>query len=65
MRQREIAKEAKAVDWQIRAIRGATTVPENSAEAIAGAVTEMLDAMEQSNQLDPTQIISATFFSHS
>jgi len=49
------------VDWQIRAIRGATTVPENSAEAIAGAVTEMLDAMEQSNQLDPTQIISATF----
>ncbi len=49
------------MDWQIRAIRGATTVPENSVEAIAAAVTELLDALEQSNQLDPTQIISATF----
>jgi chorismate mutase len=49
------------VDWQIRAIRGATTVPDNSAEAIAEAVTEMLDALEFDNQLDPTKIISATF----
>lgn len=49
------------MDWQIRAIRGATTVPENSVEAIAAAVTELLDALEQNNQLDPTQIISATF----
>ncbi len=49
------------MDWQIRAIRGATTVAENSAEAIAEAVTEMLDALESQNQLDPTQIISATF----
>ncbi|MEM6450895.1 MAG: chorismate mutase [Cyanobacteria bacterium P01_D01_bin.105] len=48
-------------DWQIRAIRGATTVSENSAEAIAEAVTEMLDDVESRNQLDPTQIVSATF----
>lgn len=49
------------MDWQIRAVRGATTVAENSAEAIAEAVTEMLDALESQNQLDPAQIISATF----
>ncbi|MGB3294346.1 MAG: chorismate mutase [Phormidesmis sp.] len=49
------------MDWQIRAIRGATTVPENSKEAIAEAVTELLDTVESLNQLDPTQIISATF----
>lgn len=49
------------MDWQIRAIRGATTVSENSAEAIAQAVTEMLDALESNNQLDPTQIVSVTF----
>ncbi|MGB7087324.1 MAG: chorismate mutase [Phormidesmis sp.] len=61
MGKREIAKEETAVDWQMRAIRGATTVPENSAEAIAEAVTEMLDALESQNQLDPAQIVSATF----
>lgn len=49
------------MDWQIRAIRGATTVSENSVEAIAEAVTEMLDAIASQNQLEPTQIVSATF----
>ena len=48
-------------DWQVRAIRGATTVEENSAEAIAQAVVEMLDAIEANNQIDPTRIVSATF----
>ncbi len=48
-------------DWQVRAIRGATTVEENSAEAIAQAVSEMLDAIEAHNQIDPTRIVSATF----
>ena len=47
--------------WQVRAIRGATTVDENSAEAIAQAVIEMLDAIEANNQIDPTRIVSATF----
>ena len=45
----------------MRAIRGATTVEENSAEAIAQAVSEMLDAVEAHNQIDPTRIVSATF----
>ena len=49
------------MDWQIRGIRGATTVSENSAAAIAEAVTEMLDDLERSNQIDPTQIVSVTF----
>ncbi len=49
------------MDWQIRAIRGATTVPENSAEAMAEAVTEMLDALELDNDIDPTKIVSVTF----
>ena len=48
-------------DWQIRAIRGATTVEENSVEAIAAAVSEMLDAIEDRNPLDPARIVSATF----
>ena len=48
-------------DWQIRAIRGATTVEENSVEAIAAAVSEMLDAIEDRNPIDPARIVSATF----
>jgi len=49
------------LEWRVRAIRGATTAEENSAEAIGGAVGELLDELEQRNQLDPTWIISATF----
>ena len=47
--------------WQIRAIRGATTVDENSVEAITSAVSEMLDVIEDRNIIDPTRIVSATF----
>jgi chorismate mutase len=49
------------VEWRVRAIRGATTVSENTVEAIREAVTELLDELETRNQLDPEQIISATF----
>jgi chorismate mutase len=49
------------VEWQIRAIRGATTVTENSVAAITEATTELLDQLEQRNQLQPTAIISVTF----
>ena len=49
------------MDWRVRAIRGATTVSENTVEAIREAVTELLDELEARNQLDPEQIISATF----
>ena len=49
------------MEWRLRAIRGATTVTQNTVEAIGEAVTEMLDELEAKNQLEPTQIISATF----
>jgi chorismate mutase len=43
------------------AIRGATTVPENSIEAIREAVKELLDELEAHNSINPDDIISATF----
>jgi chorismate mutase len=45
----------------MRAIRGATTVPENTVEAMREAVMELLDELENRNQLHPTDIISVTF----
>ena len=47
--------------WRVRAIRGATTVPENTAEAMTEAVHELLIQLERRNQLNPQNIISATF----
>ena len=49
------------VAWRVQAIRGATTVSENSIEAIREAVTELLDELEANNQIKPEQIISTTF----
>jgi chorismate mutase len=48
-------------EWRVRAIRGATTVSENSVEAIREAVRELLDELEAHNRIDPEEIISATF----
>lgn len=47
--------------WQVRAIRGAITVSENTVEAMTEAVTELLNELEKRNNLKPEQIISATF----
>lgn len=49
------------MEWRVRAIRGATTVSENTVEAIRAAVMELLDQVEVRNQLEPSEIISATF----
>ena len=49
------------VEWQVRAIRGATTANDNSVEAIREVVRELLDELEARNHLDPELIISATF----
>jgi chorismate mutase len=49
------------VEWKVRAIRGATTASENTGEAIQKAVTELLDALETHNQLDPEDIVSVIF----
>lgn len=53
--------EEFGVEWRLRAIRGATTVTDNTVSAIDEAVTEMLDELEMKNQLEPTQIVSVTF----
>lgn len=49
------------VHWKVRAIRGATTVEANTVEAIREAVTELLEAIETNNQLDPEDIVSVIF----
>lgn len=53
--------EDEGVGWRVRAIRGATTVPENTTDAIRAAVHELLDELESHNQLDFDEIVSATF----
>ena len=49
------------MEWQVRAIRGATTVSENTEQAMKEAVLELLEELEARNQLEPSKIISATF----
>ncbi|QSJ18545.1 chorismate mutase [Nostoc sp. UHCC 0702] len=49
------------MEWQMRAIRGATTVSENTIEAMRESVTELLDELESRNQLQPEEMISVTF----
>ncbi len=44
-----------------RGIRGATTVDENTAEAILNATRELLEAMVRANDLCPEQIAAAIF----
>ncbi|MEH1880177.1 MAG: chorismate mutase [Nostoc sp.] len=45
----------------MRAIRGATTVSENTVEAMREMVTELLDELENRNQFQPRDMISVTF----
>src|SRR5690348_394888 len=45
----------------VRGIRGATTVEENSAEAILEATEELLRVLVEQNHIDPAEIAS-TFF---
>jgi chorismate mutase len=53
--------EELAVEWKVRAIRGATTASSNTKEAIREAVIELLDDIETRNQLDPEEIVSVIF----
>jgi len=54
-------KEEIGVEWRMRAIRGATTVAENTVEGMREAVIELLDELEKRNHLHPTDMISVTF----
>lgn len=49
------------VVWKVRGIRGATTVSENTVEAIREAVMELLDELETRNELDLEDVVSAIF----
>ncbi|MDV2999263.1 MAG: Chorismate mutase AroH [Chroococcopsis gigantea SAG 12.99] len=49
------------MEWKVRAIRGATTVEENTVEAIKEATTELLDAIESHNRLDPEEVVCVIF----
>lgn len=49
------------MEWKVRAIRGATTASENTVKAIREVVTELLNAIETHNQLDPEDIASVIF----
>ncbi len=49
------------MEWKVRGIRGATTVTDNSPEAMEEAVSELLDIIETQNQLNPEDIVSLTF----
>ncbi len=49
------------MEWKVRGIRGATTVTENSKEAVEEAVTELLNAIETQNKLSPEDIVSVIF----
>lgn len=47
--------------WRVRGVRGATTVDANTIEAVREAVLELMAAIEDSNQIDPSEIVSVTF----
>jgi chorismate mutase len=46
---------------ELRALRGATTATENTCEAIAAAVSELVDALVEHNGLEPRRLLSVTF----
>ena len=47
--------------WRVRGVRGATTVEANTYEALERAVLELMEAIESQNDIDPHEIVSATF----
>ena len=56
------AMDSKGMDGRrIVAIRGATTIPENSVDAVQVAVTELLDDFEMHNPVLPSDIVSVMF----
>jgi len=49
------------VEWQVRGIRGATTVTENTAAAMSDAVHELIAEIETHNLFQPEDIICVFF----
>ena len=48
-------------EWQVRGIRGATTVTENTATAMSDAVHELLAEIEAHNLFQPQDIVCVFF----
>ena len=46
---------------KVRGIRGATTADSNSKESILEATRELLEALVESNDIDPDDVAAATF----
>ena len=57
---RRLLTRALAVP-SLRAIRGATSVPDDSPEEVAGAVTELLATLRHENALRHDEVVSAIF----
>jgi chorismate mutase len=49
------------VGWRVRGVRGATTVEANTYAALERAVLELMEEIEAQNDIDPREIVSATF----
>ena len=49
------------MSWRVRGIRGATTVEANTYAALERAVIELMEEIEIQNDIDPREIVSATF----
>ena len=49
------------VEWQVRGIRGATTVTENTVAAMSNAVHELLTEIEAHNLFQPQDIVCVFF----
>jgi chorismate mutase len=49
------------VEWQVRGVRGATTVTENTAIAISDAVHELIAEIEAHNLFRPQDIVCVFF----
>lgn len=47
--------------WRVRGVRGATTVEANTYAALERAVLELMEEIEAQNDIDPREIVSATF----
>jgi chorismate mutase len=54
-------RKARSTALTCRGIRGATTVEENSAEAILSATRELLFIMIRANEINPDDVASAIF----
>ncbi len=54
-------RRRKMRSWQVRGVRGATTIEENTLEAVEEATIELISLMETANAIDPVDIVSVIF----